>query len=455
MCAGMFLVLLDVTVVNVALPSIGTGLGAGAAAVQWVVDAYAVSIAGLLLAGGTLGDRAGHRRVVLAGLAVFGAASAACGLAPSAGVLIGARAAQGLGAALLLPGTLAVITDAFPEGPPRARALGIWAGVSSLALPAGPLLGGLLVDSAGWRWVFLVDVPVVVLALVAVPLLVRPGSRAVGRRGDLPGTVLAALTLASTVFAVIDAGHHGLRAVSWAAIALALAGGAAFLLREHRADAPVVPLDLLRRPAFAGPNVAAGSMNLVLNGSLFVVTLYLQDVRRYSPLEAGLALLPLFLPLALLSPVAGRWTARSGPRAPLVTGALVAMAGAAGFALLGPGSGYPVLLPVLVGLGVGAGLFTAPVVTAAVSAAPPDRSGLASGVVNTARQAGTALGVAVSGAVAPATAPPAEFVRGLHALAVVGVVVWLGAAAVVAVTTGAAPGRSQPRNTFRRCESSR
>jgi DHA2 family methylenomycin A resistance protein-like MFS transporter len=217
MCVGMFVVLLDVTVVNVALPSIASGLRAHPGATQWIVDAYAVAIAGLLLAGGTVGDRIGHRRVVLAGLGIFGVASAACGLAAGPGALIAARAAQGVGAALLLPGSLAVITEAFPGRAARARALGIWAGVSSLALPAGPLLGGFLVASGGWRLVFLVNVPVVLAALVVVPRLVR----------------------------------------------------------ERHANAPMLPLDLLRRPAFVGPNLAAGAMNFVVNGMLFATTLFL------------------------------------------------------------------------------------------------------------------------------------------------------------------------------------
>jgi len=438
MCTGMFLVLLDVTVVNVALPSIGADSGA----TQWIVDAYAVAIAGLLLTGGTLGDRVGHRRVVMAGLVVFGAASAACGLAPSTGVLIVARAVQGVGAALLLPGSVAVITDAFPDRAARARALGIWAGVSSLALPAGPVLGGVLVSTGGWRWVFLINLPVVVAALVAVPRLVPPGPRNPERHGDAPGAGLAALALGALVFAVIDAGHHGPRPVAVGSLAVAVACAVGFVWREQRASAPMVPLPLLRRPAFAGPNIAAGAMNLVLNGFLFVTTMFLQQVRHLSPLAAGIALVPMAVPLAVLGPVAGRMTARWGARPPLVLGALIAASGAASFAWLEPTSDYVVLLPALLGLGIGAGLFTAPAVTAAVAAAPADRSGLAAGITNTARQTGTALGVAVFGTVAAATAPPAEFVHGLHVLAVAGAAVWLGVAGLVAVTT---PGWARTR----------
>ncbi|TQM37827.1 MFS transporter [Pseudonocardia cypriaca] len=439
MCVGMFLVLLDVTVVNVALPSIASGLGADPAATQWIVDAYAVAIAGLLLAGGTIGDRIGHRRVVLAGLGIFGAASAACGLAAGPGTLIAARAAQGVGAALLLPGSLAVITDAFPDRAARTRALGIWAGVSSLALPAGPLLGGFLVASGGWRLVFLVNVPVVLAALVAVPRLVTAGCGRPDREGDAPGTVLAAAGLAAAVFTVIDAGEHGFRAVTVVGLLVAAGCVAGFVVRERRASAPMLPLDLLRRPAFVGPNVAAGAMNLVLNGMLFVTTLFLQGVQHRGPVAAGVALLPMFLPLAFLAPLAGRLTARFGPRPPLLGGALVAALGAAGFALFEPDSGYLALLPAFLGIGIGAGLFTAPVVAAAM-AAVPERSGLASGINNTARQTGTALGIAVFGAVAGGTAAPNAFVRGVHVLAGAGAAVWLGVALLVAWSVG----RSSP-----------
>jgi DHA2 family methylenomycin A resistance protein-like MFS transporter len=264
---------------------------------------------------------------------------------------------------------------------------------------------------------------------------VAPGPRHPDRRGDAPGAALAALALGALVFSVIDIGHHGLRPLGVGSLVVAVVCAAGFVWREQRAGAPMVPLPLLRLPAFAGPNIGAGAMNLVLNGFLFVTTLYLQNVRHLSPLAAGLALVPMAMPLAVLGPVAGRMTARWGPRPPLVLGALIAAAGAASFAWLDPTSDYVVLLPALLGLGIGAGLFTAPAVAAAVAAVPADRSGLAAGVTNTARQTGTALGVAVFGTVAVATAPPDQFVHGLHVLAVAGAVVWLAVAALVAVTT--------------------
>lgn len=395
MCVGMFLVLLDVTVVNVALPSIGAGFGTGSEGLAWVVDGYAFAIASLLLAGGALGDRIGHRRVVMVGLAMFGVASAGCGLAPTLAALVGARVVQGAGAALLLPGSLAVIAHAYPDRAAQARALGIWAGISSLALPAGPLLGGLLVTTGGWRLVFGINIPVVVAALVAVPVLVA-GTGGPRRR----------------------------------------------VRREHGPRQGSPRPALLTRAAFVGPNLAALLMNFVVNGCLFVLTLYLQGVRHLGALAAGLALLPLFVPLAALAPLAGRLAGRFGPRPVLIAGAAVAALGAAALGLLGPDGSYPVVLPAMLGLGIGSGLFTAPVVASAVRALPPAWSGLAAGVNNTARQCGTALGVAVFGAAAGSPSSPAEFGHRLEYLAVTGAALWSVALAISALTTGGSASRA-------------
>jgi len=379
MCVGMFLVLLDVTVVNVALPRIGADLMTGLSGQQWVVDGYAVVLASVLLAGGTLGDRYGHKRVVLTGLTLFGAASLVCGLAPAVGVLVGGRAFQGLGAALLLPGTLAVIMDAFPERAGQARAVGVWAGVSALALPAGPLIGGALVSGLGWRTVFLVNLPIVAVAVPATVRLVTENVTEGSRRLDPPGMVLATLTLVATVSAVIIAGRTGIATPIWiiaAAVAvLALAG---FLVWERHAHSPMLPLPLLRNRAFAGANLVAAAMNLVGIGTVFVASLYLQTVQHRGAFAAGLMLLPLFVPLAALAPVTGRLTGRFGPRPSITAGLILGAAGS--FALLGitPSTSYPRLLPVLLGLGIGMGLLTAAVVAAAVRAAPGNQSELAS-----------------------------------------------------------------------------
>ena len=427
MCVGMFLVQLDVTIVNVALPEIALNLHTGVEGQQWVVDGYAVVLASLLLVGGTLGDVFGHRRVVPGGLSIFGAASLICGAAPGVGVLVAGRALQGLGAALLLPGTLAVITRAFPGRAEQARAVGVWAGVSALSLPAGPLLGGALVSLLGWRAVFLVNLPIVAVAVPATVRLVREGGGATTRRLDTPGVVLAALALAATVYAVITT-------ESWSAAAVAFPALAGFLWWERRAPDPVLPLNLLRRRAFAGANLVAAAMNLVGIGTIFVTTLYLQTVQHRTAFVAGAMLLPLFVPLAALAPVTGRLTGRFGPRPPMIAGLLVGAAASLAFLGLRPESSYLRLLPVLLGLGVGMGLLTAAVVAAAVRSVPSERAGLASGVNNTARQAAGALAVAVYGAVAGTPSNGAAFTSGLHALGVVGAGTWLAALVLTALT---------------------
>ncbi|MFB4304127.1 MFS transporter [Actinomadura sp. NTSP31] len=436
LCAGMFLVLLDVTIVNVALPGIGRALGTGLPGLQGVVDGYAVAIAGLLLGGGALGDRIGHRRMTLIGLGLFGLASLACGSAPGAGPLIAARAVQGAGAALLLPGSLAVITAVYPGRAEQARALGVWAGISSTALPAGPLLGGMLVDSAGWRWIFLLNVPVVAAAMAGVAAVVREPhrERAGGARPplDRAGMALAPLALGGLVWTVIAAGHghQGEAAATAAATVVAAAG---FVWAERRAAAPMVPGGLLRAPAFLGANGIALAMNLVTNGVLFVATLKLQQGEHHSAFTAGALLLPMAVPLALLAPVSGRLTARFGTRLPLGAGTALAAAGCLSLLRVGAGGSYPALLPALLAIGIGDGLIVTAVVAAAMRAVPPAHAGLAGGFNNTARQVGTALGVAVYGAVAGSALTPGSFVSGVHVLAWVSVGLWLAALALTRI----------------------
>ena len=362
LCVGIFLVQLDVTVVNVALPSIRTGLDTTLTGQQWVVAGYMITLAGLLLICGALGDRIGHRRVVLTGLTVFGLASLACGVAPNIELLVAARAVQGVGAALLLPGTLAVITDLYADRAARARAVGIWAGAGALALPSGPLLGGALVSGLGWRAVFLVNLPIIAIGLPLawrlVPRLRKAHERARTR----------------------------------------LRIGADFI----------------------GANLVAGLMNFVGLGTVLVMTLYLQEHLAHNAFRAGLELIPLFLPLAVLGPVSGRITARYGPRLPMTVGLALGAIGSVSLLAVRDTSGYPAVIPVELGLGLGMGFLTAAVVNAAVASLPPDRAGLASGVNNTCRQAVGALGVAVYGA-----AVSQNMVSGLHTLAWLGGGLWL------------------------------
>jgi DHA2 family methylenomycin A resistance protein-like MFS transporter len=362
LCIGIFLVQLDVTVVNVALPAIRTGLDTSLAGQEWVVDGYMVALAGLLLVFGWLGDKVGHRRIVLAGLAVFGCASLGCGVATNIGLLVAARIVQGVGAALLLPGTLAVITDLYVDSAARARAVGVWAGAGALALVSGPLLGGVLVNGLGWRAVFLINLPIIAIVLPAAWRLV-PRARAAHQRA-----------------------------------------------RSR----------LRFGPDFIGANLVAGLMNFVGLGTLLVLTLYLQEQLGHKALRAGLELVPIMLPLAVLGPVSGRITARYGPRLPMSIGLALGSIGSVTLLVVRENSGYAAVLPVELCLGLGMGLLTAAVVNAAVASLPPDRAGLASGVNNTSRQLVGALGVAVYGG-----AVSQNMVGGLHTLALVGGGLWL------------------------------
>jgi DHA2 family methylenomycin A resistance protein-like MFS transporter len=360
LCVGIFLIQLDVTVVNVALPTIRLDLATSLTGQQWVVAAYMIALAVLLLPFGALGDRIGHRRVLLTGLTVFGLASLACGVAPTIELLVAARALQGVGAALLLPGTLAVITNLYVDRAARARAVGIWSGAGALALPSGPLLGGSLVAGLGWRAVFLINLPIIAVGLPLAWRLV-PGQQAHDER----------------------------------------------------------PRTRLRIGAnFIGANVIAGLMNFVGLGTVLVLTLYLQEHLSHKAFRAGLELIPLFLPLAVLGPVSGRITARYGPRLPMSIGLILGVVGSASLLRIHDTSGYAAVVPVQLGLGLGMGFLTAAVVHAAIAALPTDRAGLASGVNNTSRQAVGALGIGVYGAV---LGHSPSFVSGLHVLG------WLGA----------------------------
>ncbi|TSD96611.1 MFS transporter [Skermania sp. ID1734] len=424
MCAGMFLVLLDVTIVNVALPAISAHLRTGVSTLQWVVDGYAVAIASLLLASGAAGDRLGHRRVLLAGFVLFGMASLLCALAPSSGVLIGARVVQGVGAALLLPSTMAVIAEAYPDRREQARALGTWAAVSSLALPLGPLLGGVLTATLGWRFVFWINVPLTLVAVLATLMVVSPVPGRQSGRFDWAGLIGFVVGLAGLVFTIISAGHGAsmselVCAAAVTTLALAGAGRA-----EARAAEPILPLDLLRRRAFLCPNLVALTMNLVFNGLLFVSMLYLQDVQHYSPAAAGALVFPIAVPLVVLAPISGKLTSNYGPRLPILFGCVLAAVGALGLTGLGTTDTTGWLIGSFILLGCGAGLITAAVVAAVIRATPAARSGLATGMSNTARQIGTASGVAIFGAIAGS--PHATgFLDAVHTLAILAAVLWV------------------------------
>ncbi len=424
------MVILDATIVNVALPAIERELGGGLGALQWVVDAYTVVFAGLLLSAGSLGDRVGARRVFGLGLLVFTATSAACALAPSVAVLIGARLVQGAGAALLVPSSLALLRASYPEPSERARAVGAWGGIAGIAAASGPVLGGVLVSLASWRLVFLVNLPVGILALILGSRHLpagRDGSRA---SADPAGQTLGILTLGLLTVGLIEAGTAG-----WSSprALIPLVGFvpalAAFLAIERRTRSPMLPLRLFRNPEFSGASFVGLAINLGFYGQLFALSLYFQHLRGYSPLATGLALLPEGVFVALSSTVSGRLTGRTGPRPAMLAGLAIGAAGFAGLIVAGRATGYLVLVVPLIAAGFGMAFTMPAATTAIIEAAPASRAGIAAGVLNAARQSGGAIGVALLGTL---LAGPA-FVPGLHAAMAVSAGAFLLAAVVTAV----------------------
>jgi EmrB/QacA subfamily drug resistance transporter len=392
---GSGMALLDSTVVNVALPHIGDDLHTGLAVLQWTVNAYMLTLAGLILLGGALGDRFGRRRIFVVGVVWFALASLACGLAPNAGVLIAARAAQGIGGALLTPGSLALIQSTFhPDD--RARAVGAWSGLGGVAAAVGPFIGGWLVDGPGWRWVFLINLPV---AAVCVPVALRhvPQSRDVRQTGrfDVPGAALAALALGGVTYALIAAPERG---ASLSVIVPALLGvvlGIAFIQQERRSPHPMLPLGIFSSHQFTSVNVVTLGVYAAFSGFFFLSVLQLQVALGYSALQAGTALLPTTALMLGLSARSGQLGQRIGPRIPLTVGPLFCAAGMLLMVRVDPGSGYwQDVLPALVVMGLGMVLLVAPLTATVLASVEVGRAGLASGVNNAAARAAGLVSVA-------------------------------------------------------------
>ncbi len=414
-----FTATLDNTVVAVALRDIQADLGAGVAELQGIVTAYTVALAALLLTGGTLADVAGRRRVFVSGLGLFALASAGCALAGSPGTLIAARAVQGCGAALVLPGGLAVLAAAYPDPGRRARAVGIWSATGAGALVAGPVVGGLLVAAAGWQAVFWVNVPLCAL-VAAVALLTPEGAAAGGRRLDLPGQALVAVGLAAGTYAVVLAGRDGLGLPVLVSGAVSVACLLGFVGVERRTSDPVLPLGLLRERGFVGATLGAFAASLAVFVLLVFLSLFLQLVEQREALPSALRLLPLTLVLVVVAPLAGRWAARRGARAPVVTGLLLTGVGLALIALrLRQGIADDELVALLALSGIGIGLSTAPVVAASLDTVAGARSGLAAATVNVARELGGVVAVAGLGALVVARLS-ADLVRNLATAGVPG-----------------------------------
>lgn len=403
---AVFLVMLDGSIVNVALPTIGAGFGAGTAGLQWIVDDYLLVVACGLLTAGALGDRYGRRRVFRAGLVIFGIASAAAGLASGMPALIAARMVQGLGASMLPPSSLAIIADTLRDRSERARAMGTWGAVSGLAVASGPLLGGVLIAAAEWRAIFWCNIPVILVALLLTRRHVSE-SRAVRPRPlDVPGQVLAAATLGLLTDAVIQAPARGWTSraslLMFAGSGLALI---AFLAVESRRRDPMLELGSFSNPTFTGAASIATLALFAISGFTFLSTLYLQEVRGDGPLGAGLTLLPATAMVLPCAPFAARLTARHGPRRPVV---IATAALTAGLLLLALGGRHPslgFLALAYLAVGAGTGMVSSPLTTTTVSALPPDQGGVAAGVTGTARQIGAVLGVAVLGSLVAGAAP--------------------------------------------------
>lgn len=438
-CSFAFIIVqLDVTIVNVALPDIGRELGAGVSQLQWVVDAYTLGFAVFLLSAGAIGDRFGPRAVFLGGFALFTLASLACALAPDALLLNLARAAQGVGAALLVPSSLAILNAVYAgDRKQLAKAIAWWTAAGGVSIAAGPVLGGVLMAWFGWRSIFWVNIPICAigfwLTLRVVPVIRHHGA---ARHFDLPGQLLAVIALTAFIGAVIELHALGLtHGAIIAAFAVALLAGALFLWVERRSAAPMLPLALFRLNGFTPAVLFGVLVNFAYYGTIFMLSFYLQQVRGYPVLQAGL----IFLPLTgtfLFANIASGWAqARYGTRLPMIIGGLI---GASGYALLGlfgisPHAGFWDMLPGLALIPAGMGLAVPAMTTAILSAVERSQGGTASAVLNTARQVGGAMGVAVYGALvaAPATA---AILSGIELALAVSTALLLGGALLAATT---------------------
>jgi EmrB/QacA subfamily drug resistance transporter len=399
MCFALFMIMLDNTVVNVALPSIQRSLHASTSSLEWTVNAYTLSFAVLLVTGGRLGDLFGRRRMFLAGVVIFACSSGAIGFSPNDSWLVGWRAVQGIGSALMMPATLSIISNAFPPEE-RGKAIGTWAGVSAMALAIGPVVGGFLVESVSWQSIFFLNLPVAVGAILVSLFAVRESrDETVERTIDLPGVFALTAGLTALVLALIEGNtwHWG-SARELALLALAVISLVTFVTVETRRRVPMVDFSFFRSRTFLGANIVAFIVSFAMLAMFFFLALYMQNIRGYSPLQAGVRFLPSTAVIIVMGPLAGRLADRVGSR-PLMTFGLLAISGSLFWqSHLTISSGYGTLLPGFILMGIGMGFVMSPMSTAAMNSVDRAKAGVASGILSMSRMVGGTFGVAVLGA---------------------------------------------------------
>jgi MFS transporter, DHA2 family, methylenomycin A resistance protein len=421
---GYFMVLLDTTVLSVALPAIRADLGGGIADLQWVVNAYTIVFAGLLLSMGAFADKLGAKRVYIGGLALFLIASAISAAAPSLGALIGLRAILGMGGAALMPASLTLLAHAFPESVERARALGIWAAVTGIAMAAGPVVGGFLVDSVGWRSIFLLNVPLAVISLIMTTLLVSETNRNPRQGFDLAGQITAMATIAALSFALMEGETYGWNSpVILVAFSMAMLCAILFLIVEAKGKMPLLPLGLFRNATVSAGMFAGMAINIGLSGILFVLPLFFQITRGESAHIAGLALLPMTIPLAFNPILTGRIVGRIGARIPMTVGFSLGALGALLQVWVDVNTSYALTLVGLMLIGFGVSFTIPSLMAAVISSAPKEQTGAASGALNSSRQLGATLGVAILGSILSGSK---SFMAGMHISLIVITVILFG-----------------------------
>jgi EmrB/QacA subfamily drug resistance transporter len=399
-CMSLLIVSMDTTIINVALPSISRDFGAPISGLQWTIDAYVVVLASFLLLSGSTADRIGRRRTFQAGLTIFVCGSLLCSLAPSVGWLVGFRMVQALGGSMLNPVAMSIITNVFTEPRDRARAIGVWGGVSGIGIALGPLVGGILVESIGWRSIFWINLPIGAVALTAAALFVPESRSPHPRRFDPLGQLAMVVLLASCVYAIIEAPHAGWRSAQTLSLfALAAIALTVLLIHEPRRTDPLIELRFFRSVPFSGATLIAISAFGAFGGFLFMNTLYLQAIRGLSPMQAGLCTVPLGLTVLICSPISGRVVGRYGPRPSLLLAGTMICLGAGMLLFLNADTALVYVLAAYLAFGVGQGVVNAPITNTAVSGMPRSHAGVAAAVATTSRNIGTSLGVAIVGSI--------------------------------------------------------